>query len=489
MRTVTGLRHVLVLAAAVALALVVVPGASARAISTVVEVGDEPGWITPGTVLGAAGDTFQIRNAGSPADTPGYYITLENGTGTYAIGGTPCSNSGICWIANGATETVTILSTGTLTIVRSASMSMTPMGELTTLVTAPIPPTGVAATAGNAKATVSWTAPAIDGGLPITSYTATAYPDGARCTATPPATSCTVTGLTNGTSYVFYVTATTAFATSGASDPSASVTPVLPDCASSNWNFGVVDYEQSGFGDQILVTWSMPKVCSGDVASFVLRQTTPDGTSRNVPSAACSPDLTVKRGASDALWSCALKVAAVPANTLEFQVVATTTGGLQASSRSVKWVRGAAPNADVSGPGAGACTGAGSSISSGSAASSNPALICFIVQLVIQTEYASNGNQALTDKQARELLNIGVAFSDTQSARSARAAKAKWVSIGRKTMKIKQAGKLRVSLPLTKKGAALLRKGPLKVRVTYTLTRGTAKRTIVQYATLPRVAS
>jgi hypothetical protein len=56
-------------------------------------------------------------------------------------------------------------------------------------------------------------------------------------------------------------------------------------------------------------------------------------------------------------------------------------------------------------------------------------------------------------------------------------------------MKIKKAGKLRVALPLSKKGTALLRKGPLKVRVTYTLTRGTAKRTIVQLVTLPRVAS
>jgi hypothetical protein len=121
--------------------------------------------------------------------------------------------------------------------------------------------------------------------------------------------------------------------------------------------------------------------------------------------------------------------------------------------------------------------------------STNSNLICFIVALVIQTQYAANGNQSLTDKQARELLNIGVAFSDTQSARSGRAAKAKWVSIGKKTMKIKKAGKLRVALPLSKKGTALLRKGPLKVRVTYTLTRGTAKRTIVQFATLPRIAS
>lgn len=263
--------------------------------------------------------------------------------------------------------------------------------------------------------------------------------------------------------------------------PTAASTP----CASSNWNFGVVDYARTGFGDQILVTWGLPKVCSGEVASFVLRQTTPDGVSTNVAASACSPDLVVKAGSSDALWSCAFKVASVPADTLEFQVVATTTGGLQATSRSVKWVRGAAPNADVALPGAAVCGGTSTPVCPDGVP--NKSLIYFIVSLVIQTEFASNGNQALTDKQARELLNIGVFFSDEQSARAGRAAK--WVSIGKKTIKIKKAGKLRIALPLSKKGAALLRKGPLKVRVTYTLTRGTAKRTIVQYATLPRVAS
>ena len=397
---------------ALVVAFVIAPAASAAALSTVVEVGTTAGSITPATVTGSAGDTFQINNTGTYPNDAFYSITVQPGTGSVSIDGYVC-DSGNCQIRDGVTKTVTIITPGTLTIERWTGFysSATPIGTLT--ISAPVAPVVVPTPAAAA---------------PLT-------------------------------------------------------------CDSSNWNFGVVDYEQSGFGDQILVTWSMPKVCSGTVASFALRQTTPDGTSTNVPAAACSPDLVVKAGSTDALWSCALKVAAVPANTLEFQVVATTSGGQQATSRSVKWVRGAAPNADVAAPGAGACTGVGSTINSASVPFSNTALICFIVQLVIQTEYAANGNQALTDKQARELLNIGVAFSDTQSARQGRAAKAKWVSIGKKTMKIKKAGKLRVSLPLTKKGAALLRKGPLKVRVTYTLTRGTAKRTIVQFVTLPRVAS
>ncbi|WP_312305570.1 kelch repeat-containing protein, partial [Pulveribacter sp.] len=62
-------------------------------------------------------------------------------------------------------------------------------------------------TAGNGQVTVSWTSPAYTGGNPPEGYAATASPGGAGCTAVAPATSCTVTGLTNGTPYTFTVRA------------------------------------------------------------------------------------------------------------------------------------------------------------------------------------------------------------------------------------------------------------------------------------------
>jgi hypothetical protein len=89
--------------------------------------------------------------------------------------------------------------------------------------TAPGAPTGVTATAGNASATVSFTAPASNGGSPITSYTVTASPGGA--TATGSASPITVPNLTNGTAYTFTVTATNAIGTGPPSAPSNSVTP------------------------------------------------------------------------------------------------------------------------------------------------------------------------------------------------------------------------------------------------------------------------
>jgi len=91
---------------------------------------------------------------------------------------------------------------------------------------APGPPTGVSARAGDRSATVTFRAPASNGGSPITRYTVTPSPACSACTGlTARNTSSTVRGLTNGTAYTFRVTATNAVGAGAASVRSKVVTP------------------------------------------------------------------------------------------------------------------------------------------------------------------------------------------------------------------------------------------------------------------------
>ena len=90
-------------------------------------------------------------------------------------------------------------------------------------------PTNVVAVGVSGAATVSWTAPS-NGGAVISGYTVTSTPGNKSCTSS--STSCSVTGLTNGTSYTFTVRATNAIGTGGRSSPSAPVSIGWSSCHS-----------------------------------------------------------------------------------------------------------------------------------------------------------------------------------------------------------------------------------------------------------------
>ena len=130
-------------------------------------------------------------------------------------------------MADNSTDGQLVLFGGQATTTTSSTL-----GDTWTFYSAPDAPTGVTATAAGGQATVTFNAVPFygDGGYTITSYTVTSSPGSQTCTVTPtgtpPATyNCTVTGLTNGTSYTFTVTSTNFQGTGLPSTPSTAVVP------------------------------------------------------------------------------------------------------------------------------------------------------------------------------------------------------------------------------------------------------------------------
>jgi flagellar hook assembly protein FlgD len=111
---------------------------------------------------------------------------------------------------------------------QKAVNALVDIGAYAFTASAPGTPTNVTATAtGNASATVSWTAPASNGGSAITGYKVVASDDTSRtCTTNGTVTSCTVNGLTVGQTYTFIVTASNAIGTGPGSFVSNEVIPM-----------------------------------------------------------------------------------------------------------------------------------------------------------------------------------------------------------------------------------------------------------------------
>ena len=145
-------------------------------------------------------------------------------------------------------------------------------------------PTGVTAIAGDAQATISWVAPMENPASPIISFTAVAVGDDSKTCTTPDetTTTCTITGLTNGTAYTFTVSATSTTGTSAQSLPSPAVTPsataTVPDAPTS---------ATAVAGDaEATITWTAPADGGSPITSYTAEAvgddskicTTPDGT-------------------------------------------------------------------------------------------------------------------------------------------------------------------------------------------------------------------
>ncbi|MEO6821183.1 MAG: fibronectin type III domain-containing protein, partial [Candidatus Nanopelagicales bacterium] len=146
---------------------------------------------------------------------------------------------------------------------------------------APAPPTIGTATAGDSSAVISFAPPA-GAWPPVTSFSVTSNPGGVMATGTT--SPIPVSGLTNGTSYTFTVTATNAVGTSPASAESGSVTPAAVTTPGPPTGLTAVPGN-----NQVALSWSPPASDGGSaVTDYVIQyalagtgawQTVSDGVS------------------------------------------------------------------------------------------------------------------------------------------------------------------------------------------------------------------
>lgn len=182
-----------------------------------------------GSVTPHASQTITFNNPG--AQNFGTSPTLTATASSALPVSFSSSTTGVCTVTTGGVLTFVSAGTCTINADQAGNSSFAAAAEVTQSFTVaavlPGAPTIGTATAGNAQASVSFTAPAFTGGASITGYTATSNPGGltATCANSP----CVVTGLSAESTYTFTVTATNAVGTGAASGASNAVTIPAPN--------------------------------------------------------------------------------------------------------------------------------------------------------------------------------------------------------------------------------------------------------------------
>jgi FtsP/CotA-like multicopper oxidase with cupredoxin domain len=170
------------------------------------------GFATAGNAQATVYFAPPASNGGTPILD--YTVTSSSGNFTATGAGSPLTVVGL---TNATAYSFTVTARNAL----GSSLASAPSN---TVVPGSVPgaPTAVTAVPGNGQATVSFTAPASNGGSPIVIYTVTASGGGGQI-GTGATSPIMVTGLTNGTSYTFTVTAWNVNGSGPASAPSPSI--------------------------------------------------------------------------------------------------------------------------------------------------------------------------------------------------------------------------------------------------------------------------
>jgi hypothetical protein len=215
----------------------------------------------------------------------GYYTELDQNGNYVASGFTPYTFT----LNNGQTYTVSVnnygnyqfdhwLDTGSVTASRVISISSN--GIITAVYrTIPQSPTGLTATASSSQINLSWTAPADNGGSPITGYKIERSTDaGSTWSTVVPSTASTATtysdtGLAHSTTYTYRVSAINV------------VGPSLPSSVSSATTLNIISQPPTGLvataasSSQINLSWTAPADNGGSpITGYKIERSTDAGS-------------------------------------------------------------------------------------------------------------------------------------------------------------------------------------------------------------------
>ena len=227
-----------------------VPGIPTSVVATRADSSADVAWAAPTDDGGSAITGFTVTTVvTSSGDPAGAGCTVDASTFSCTVTG----------LTNGTEYTISVTATNGVGEGAAATANVTPS---VTPATVPGAPTITTVVGADAQVTVTWTAPADDGGATISSYTATAVEDATKhCTTAT--LSCAVTGLANGTAYTFRVVATNSAGPGPASAASAPVTPATVPGAPT----GVIATRGDG---SARVQWSAPAANGSAIIGYTV---------------------------------------------------------------------------------------------------------------------------------------------------------------------------------------------------------------------------
>ena len=235
----------------------------------------------PLTLAATVGDGQAVLNWTTPASNGGAAIT------DYAV--QKSTDGGRTWtdfadgVSTATTATVTSLTNGTSYVFRVAARTIAGLSDWTAASTAVVPlsrasaPRSLQAVAGDGQAVLTWVAPASTSGAPVTDYLVQRSADGGRtwtdvADGVSAVTGATVSGLANGTTYVFRVAAVTAAGTGVWTSATAGVVPRGPASAPLN-------VQATAGNRQVSLSWSGPSSIGGSTLRDYVVQSSTDGGS------------------------------------------------------------------------------------------------------------------------------------------------------------------------------------------------------------------